>query len=65
MITQEFRGGQNAKKPTKSGLPMALQARRVFLIINDIFKYVLNITTNHKITLVDFFFETVKMNIKI
>ena len=44
---------------------MALQARRVFLIINDIFKYVLNITTNHKITLVDFFFETVKMNIKI
>ena len=41
MTTQEFRGGQNAKKPTKSGLPMALQARRVFLIINDIFKYVL------------------------
>ena len=39
-ITNEFRGGQNAKKLTKSGLPKALQAGRVFFIIENIFKYV-------------------------
>ena len=39
-ITHEFRGGQNAKKLTKSGLPKALQAGRDFFIINTIFKYV-------------------------
>ena len=39
-ITHEFRGGQNAKKLTKSGLPKALQAGRVFFIIENIFKYV-------------------------
>ena len=36
----EFRGGQNGKKLTKSELPKALQAARVFFIIDKTFKYV-------------------------
>ena len=40
MITNELRGGQNARKLTKSGLPKALQAARVFFIIDKTFKYV-------------------------
>ena len=39
-ITDGVRGGQNAKKLTKSGLPKALQAGRVLFIIENMFKYV-------------------------
>ena len=39
-LTHEFRGGQNARKLTKSGLPKALQAGRVFFIIDNIIDYV-------------------------
>ena len=39
-IKYEVRGGQIAKKLTKSGLPKALQAGRVLFIIDKMFKYV-------------------------